>query len=77
MENKTAEQMFNEIGYYLVKEHSSWFAILIYEKRGRGRERIYFDEDNHFSKEGWGNQFINMEELKCINKQCEELGWLK
>lgn len=75
MENKTAEQMFNEIGYHLVKEHSSWFAILIYERRGR--ERIYFDEDNHFSKEGWGNQFINMEELKCINKQCEELGWLK
>jgi len=75
MENKTAEQMFNEIGYHLVKEHSSWFAILIYERRGR--ERIYFDDDIHFSKEGFGNQFIDMEELKCINKQCEELGWLK
>lgn len=40
MENKTAEQMFNEIGYYLVKEHSSWFAILIYEKK-RKRKNIF------------------------------------
>ena len=69
----SAKEMFEELGYEEIKEHSSMFAIIVYSN---GKDNIYFDYDKKFSKEGYGSfSFIDMELLKAINKQVEELGW--
>ena len=65
-----AEEMFGKLGYKKVGLSSS--ERLVYER---------FEDDNFFSfdlalKEiGVCDDYIAMEELKAINKQCEELGW--
>ena len=73
MNNISAKEMFEKLGYKEVQEHSSMFAIIVYSN---GKDNIYFDFDKKFSKEGSGSfGFIDMELLKAINKQVEELGW--
>lgn len=63
-----AEEMFEKLGYKKVPLNSS--ECLYYE---RYDEHFSFDL---ISKEiGVCDYYITMEELKAINKQCEELGW--
>lgn len=63
-----AEEMFEKLGYKKVPLNSS--ECLYYEKYD---EHFSFDL---ISKEiGVCDYYITMEELKAINKQCEELGW--
>ena len=63
-----AEEMFEKLGYKGVPLYSS--ECLYYE---RYDEHFSFDL---ISKEiGVCDYYITMEELKAINKQCEELGW--
>lgn len=65
-----AEEMFEKLGYKKVPLNSS--ECLYYE---RYDEHFSFDL---ISKEiGVCDYYITMEELKAINKQCEELGWQK
>lgn len=70
--SKTAKELFKELGYKERTTNYSLYAIKIYEAHG---SIIYFDYDKHISKEG-ASIFINMNELKAILKQVEELGWL-
>lgn len=65
-EEKTADQMFEELGY---------------EKREHGTDIWYWKDDYGicFAKAGeqaYKNNPFTMQELKAINKKCEELGWL-
>lgn len=65
-----AEEMFKKLGYKKVELDSSGY--IEYER---------FKDDKHFNFDlitkkilvWWGG--ITVEELKAINKQCEELGW--
>lgn len=63
--------MFDELGYkyYSNEEHNSIIAIVVYRK---GLKSIYFDCDKTIDI-GWMTLDMNL--LKAINKQCEELGW--
>ncbi len=65
-----AEEMFKKLGYKKVELDSSGY--IEYER---------FKDDKHFNFDlitkkilvWWRG--ITVEELKAINKQCEELGW--
>jgi hypothetical protein len=79
--NKTAKEMFEKLGYRQLKQPKNYQHLLVYEKYdGRFRETslITFNTSGRvFSKtlneEGW---CIFIDELKAINQQCKELGWI-
>lgn len=80
----TAEEMFEELGFLLIKnppclsykkDDGGYITMLTFVEVGK---RIIIEEyeeynDNHPQ----GNTIIYMDTLKAINKQCEELGWIK
>lgn len=65
-----AEEMFEKLGYKKVDLSSS--GCIEYE---RLIDDKCFSFDVIAKEIGVSNYFITMEELKAINKQCEELGW--
>ena len=74
----TAKEMFEELGYELKNnDKNEWY----YQKGNEyfDTKVIYFDEEDKTLKchdGGCGNVPIDVEELKAIQKQVEELGWL-
>ena len=76
MKEKTANEMFEELGYTVSngkwEEHlntitntvvdNGYIQIIFYTNR-----TIYIDSDD----------IMNMKELQAINKKCQELGWIK
>ena len=74
-EEKTADQMFEELGYEKKKPSFLLSACVIvsYEKEfAKETKYICFMK----TKDIRCNFGITMEELKAINKKCEELGWI-
>lgn len=70
----TAKEMFEKYGYKKIQDDVNW---LIYSFDNKFKIMFYKPQQN-FSIECLENIYntIDMEELKVINKQCEELGWL-
>lgn len=71
---KTADEMFEELGYYLDVENNV-FCIWVNDDG----EVIKFNKKyKKFYKALYCEQFeyITMQELKAINEKCKELGWL-
>lgn len=71
LREKTADKMFEELGFELYenKRRIEYFKD--------NREIIFYKTKETFiSSCGIGCIDINMQELKAINKKCEELGWL-
>ena len=72
---KTAEEMFEELGYDLIVD--KFFIKYI-----KDIDQIIFDlkEKDISVYEYWCGEFtyhpITLKELQAINKQVEELGWL-
>lgn len=77
---KTAKEMFEKLGYKLdtQDEYSILYCKDILDKNTFGyidSEMIYFEEE--FNNIYFTNKdCLTMEELRAINKQCKELGWL-
>ena len=73
-----ADKMFEELGYKkFTGEHGYVTYLLKYDKDNDNI--IYFYDDKTFHKGGEYSEFcdyITMQELKAINKKCEELGWI-
>lgn len=82
--NKTAKEMFEELGYEL-KKNSLWFLSYEKETTYDGIDVItfiykdkciqnynIFPVDRHLTTKD-----VTLEELQAINKQIEELGWNK
>ena len=67
-----SEEMFEKLGYKKVQLGSSGY--IDYE---RNIDDKYFGFDLALKEIGVCDDYIAMEELKAINKQCEELGWKK
>ena len=75
----TAKEMFEELGYNLdtAEENSRLYCKDILDKSTFGykdSEMIYFDDEYneiYFTNK----EHLNIDELKAINKQVEELGW--
>lgn len=73
MKEKTADEMFEELGY-------------VYEKRKYADVYVKNKEDNVFVRQFGFNritknimisvEYITKQELQAINKKCQELGWL-
>lgn len=85
-----AQEMFKELGYECNIEHYTMLdsngprdsVMIIYENKGSITYRITFDEVNEdieILPEVYGRPhdwvLLNLNLLKAINKQCEELGW--
>lgn len=83
----TAKEMFEELGYKLTFWNSNFKEAkeyqFVYENdNGRKiefskfmfREQIYIRFDKIF--ETLDNNSLTLDELKAINQQCKELGWL-
>lgn len=73
---ETADEMFEELGYKLDWRYKN--LILIYHK---DNTCIQFDmEHKTFCKFEESDSYVicdfSMQELKAINKKCEELGWI-
>ena len=75
-----AKEMFEELGYNLdtAEENSRLYCKNILDKNTFGykdSEMIYFDDEYneiYFTNK----EYLNSDELKAINQQCKELGWL-
>lgn len=78
MTEKTADEMFEKLGYEKIIENN---VKINYEKEGHffDKEIVFGLIDNIVCIElGTGESAnINMQELQAINKKCEELGWNK
>lgn len=85
----SAEEMFEELGYKLVKHETYMFYykdILNHEDEEDHENDMYITIAIEFSfkekkvmktyDDDYG-EYITLEELKAINKQVEELGWNK
>ena len=76
----SAIEMFDELGWKLTFESSH---ILTYEKKsrsGKSRRIIQFllrHKEFCINEESTFAQSYSIQELQAINKQIEELGWLK
>lgn len=81
MKEKTADELFEELGYKKIENKH----YIIFEKGVSTRNRIIFsrltktvcciliDEDYEWND----GMDIDMQELQAINKKVEELGWEK
>lgn len=69
-EEKTADEMFEELGYSKIQN-----APLAYQK---ATIRIEFCNYNKtFIKWDFGSARITVNELQAINQKCKELGWIE
>ena len=76
----SAKEMFEELGYKLIQDDMNWlrYGINISE---------WYEFDIEFNKNNKNITFsgrkpsngrmVDLDELKAINKQIEELGWLE
>ena len=70
-----ADKMFKELGYE--KQAESIFG-LVYRNKNNYAEITFdlYDETICASIHDDESVYLSMEELRAINKKCEELGWL-
>ena len=78
MKEKTADEMFEELGYEIIKNNKT---TLNYEKEGLHlyKEIVFALLDKSVTV-GYGKGEccdISIQELQAINKKVEELGWMK
>lgn len=78
MKEKTADEMFEKLGYKKFNKKHDFENIKYYKNEDN---ILYFDETNKsFYKSGLYDDLmyddITMQELQAINKKVEELGWV-
>lgn len=70
-----ADKMFEELGYY--KDFNNRTHEYRKELDGEQFEIDFWLNEREISKNNYRNiGYITIEELKAINKKCEELGWI-
>lgn len=70
-----ADKMFEELGYEKCENDTEVYYE--YENEGVVYEITFCKQEKIFSKRVYGSHSpVTMQELKAINKKCEELGWL-
>lgn len=71
-----ADKMFEELGYEYI-EHIYQYGGNVYDyKNDKIDKWIRFNENDREVIFVTRKSSYSMEELKAINKKCEELGWL-
>lgn len=76
-----ARKMFKELGWTCLKGEYGITYTLKDANNGHWDRKIAFHENLVevfcIDKEGdWYQDALDMEELKAVNQQCKELGWL-
>lgn len=75
---KTAEEMFYDLGYDCIKSDLSIRYIANYEMaEGHIDIHFYLKTQQFYAQCDFDPKDINMREFKAIQKQIKELGWLK
>lgn len=77
MSNKTADEMFEELGYETSEKLKNGIVYLK-EEEDEDIEISFIDYDD-YGKTVEVDKFSNlitMQELQAINKKCKELGWI-
>ena len=74
---KTADKIFEELGYEKVSDIRENIGYVYFKKE---KHPIYYEYPkiifhNKIKKLTIQNDYLSMQELKAINKKCEELGW--
>lgn len=87
MEEKMADEMFEELGYKKLEDKYNINYIKMYSfiNGDRVREQIRFcklDKYVHIENFNYNTKiifgkFLDIKELQAINKKVEELGWIK
>lgn len=76
----SAREMFEELGYELIQDDMYWL-IYSFNKDKWYSFNIEFNKNEkqiHIAgKQPSNGKVIDMQEIKAINKQVEELGWNK
>lgn len=73
---KTADEMFENLGYRKVQDDQYWVDYI------RRNENITFNLTNKFMeatrkyKDSFMDKRLTIEELQAINKKCKEMNWL-
>ena len=72
---KTADEIFEELGYEKEKNH---LDIELYKNKNDYAEIIFDLRDRTISVRNDDDEaiYFNMKELQAINKKVEELGWI-
>lgn len=73
----TADEIFETLGYEKVEDDRNCI-IYINRKEDKHLELDLFTKQFGIHEFGWGNfdfEYVTMQELKAINKKCEELRW--
>lgn len=78
----TAKEMFEKLGYKLIKQKQQWQHLIVYEKYTKifdETETITFNTSGRIIMKELNGECgcIFIKELEAINKQVEELGWNK
>ena len=74
---KSADEMFEELGYEKIEDIRTDIGCIYYNKE---KHCIYYKYPKiifHYKpkKITIQNEYLSMQELQAINKKCEELGW--
>ena len=79
MKEKTADEMFENLGYE--KDIGVSYGLIRYNKEDKQYIRFIIEEKcveaNTVRKNRIDVLNLNMQELQAINKKVEELGWIK
>lgn len=75
MKEKTADEMFEELGYKKVRDDERFIKY----RKQHDNDYIVIDKETkdfikNFDFTYW--KAVNMQELQAINKKVEELGWM-
>ena len=77
-DEKTADEMFKELGYTIQKKGNG--AMIYYEYYNKKTEDImqfWYDKTvSKYNEKTEETDYISMQELQAINKKVEELGWI-
>lgn len=83
IKEKSADEMFSELGYIRIANNQFCITYQIRDDR-RIPYTIQFGFDKNTVEKYYYNEILNfinaeritMQELKAINKKCEDLGWI-
>ena len=75
----TAKEMFEALGYELIQDDMNWLIYVINKGKWFQLDIAFskYDKKVHLNtQEAVHGHTFDIQELKAINQQCKDLGWL-
>ena len=77
MEEKTPDEMFEELGYKKKYSNMPWYIKKLFRNNYIQITFDIIDKTVAGSNDKGEAINLNMKELQAINKKCQELGWIE